>query len=198
MSIRIETHVGREETMKWGPPLSTVVPDIGELPTYDGLKHRTFETRDEATRRPPYAVFESKTVRFAPSSGEHGAEFADPEALLRGESKYGAVLAREAPFRASGRGDLIRSNWPQLIRNARLEVTPDVAPPYDPRARKAELRKLKRSRGPRGNRPASRDVPTELGTSLSFWLIFGRIDCSRRVVDAHVKNSRQSRRIRSH
>ncbi|KAH8072272.1 hypothetical protein JL721_3536 [Aureococcus anophagefferens] len=83
MSIRIETHVGREETMKWGPPLSTVVPDIGELPTYDGLKHRTFETRDEATRRPPYAVFESKTVRFAPSSGEHGAEFADPEALLR-------------------------------------------------------------------------------------------------------------------
>ncbi|KAH8064111.1 hypothetical protein JL721_8521 [Aureococcus anophagefferens] len=58
MSIRIETHVGREETMKWGPPLSTVVPDIGELPTYDGLKHRTFETRDEATRRPPYAVFE--------------------------------------------------------------------------------------------------------------------------------------------
>ncbi|KAH8049319.1 hypothetical protein JL720_15626 [Aureococcus anophagefferens] len=94
MSIRIETHVGREETMKWGPPLSTVVPDIGELPTYDGLKHRTFETRDEATRRPPYAVFESKTVRFAPSSGEHGAEFADPEALLRGESKYGAVLAR--------------------------------------------------------------------------------------------------------
>ncbi|KAH8050657.1 hypothetical protein JL722_11317 [Aureococcus anophagefferens] len=191
MSIRIETHVGREETMKWGPPLSTVVPDIGELPTYDGLKHRTFETRDEATRRPPYAVFESKTVRFAPSSGEHGAEFADPEALLRGESKYGAVLAREAPFRASGRGDLIRSNWPQLIRNARLEVTPDVAPPYDPRARKAELRKLKRSRGPRGNRRrAGRPDQTSnfSVTSKSFWLIFERIECSRRVVEAHLKN----------
>ena len=44
MSIRIETHVGREETMKWGPPLSTVVPDWKlELPRISermGLRQR--------------------------------------------------------------------------------------------------------------------------------------------------------------
>ncbi|KAH8045756.1 hypothetical protein JL722_14028 [Aureococcus anophagefferens] len=128
MSIRIETHVGREETMKWGPPLSTVVPDIGELPTYDGLKHRTFETRDEATRRPPYAVFESKTVRFAPSSGEHGAEFADPEALLRASQVRRRPRAQAFPRPAATSSEQLAPAHPQRAPR----VTPDVAPPYDP------------------------------------------------------------------
>ena len=41
MAISIGKYSGRDETLKWGPPLSTVVPDCGELPLYDGLKHRT-------------------------------------------------------------------------------------------------------------------------------------------------------------
>ncbi|KAH8053480.1 hypothetical protein JL720_14689 [Aureococcus anophagefferens] len=173
MSIRIETHVGREETMKWGPPLSTVVPDIGELPTYDGLKHRTFETRDEATRRPPYAVFESKTVRFAPSSGEHGAEFADPEALLRASQAAGrriddayrgpvnlAVFASEIPRFAGPIVVTPASTFARDNARARAPKKRDVPVPpppglWDPgphnpgatRARAARLGRRGRGRG---------------------------------------------------
>ena len=52
-----------------------------------------------------------------------------------------------------------------------------------------------------GNRPPVRDVPTKLSSSVkskSIRLIFGRIDCSHRVLEAQPKSLRQDIRSRAH
>ena len=53
-------------------------------------------------------------------------------AALAGDGTVVRVLASEAPFRASARGEqLFQANWPQLIRNTRLKLEPLPDDGYD-------------------------------------------------------------------
>ena len=149
------TTVDGEHEFKWGPPLTTVLPEVGELPLcvagagkkhhgdilmnprrassggrkhssrrnlgeigldtalrYNGLQHRTFMTDEELRKLPQDAAFSSRARRFRAAGNGFTAEYADPDALLKGDGTVVKILASEAPFRASARGDeLFGSNW---------------------------------------------------------------------------------------
>lgn len=140
-----------EHEFKWGPPLTTVHPEVGELPTYSGLKHRTFKFRREIEELPEDAAFSSKTRRFARRTAL-GSDYCDPSALVISDGRSEAALAGEAMFKTSERGDYLGENWAQLLHNTRLKLEPEPEMDWSDAAIRQRFLAAKRARRARNKK----------------------------------------------
>lgn len=167
-------HRPGEDAFKWGPPLTTAVPDtesdgLQQLPNYDGLKHRTFLRPHEFDTEPRNAPFADSQQRWREPE-RNQADYRDPHKTTEADfkSKGGEeILCGAVPFKATKRGDVLEAPWPLLLNNKMclykppLELVPEPGWNYSDEAlerRREYVRKMKR-RGKGLNDDVSHNYP---------------------------------------